>query len=137
MIDLIVVHCSATPPDMDIGADTIRDWHVNDNGWSDIGYHYVIKRNGDMEKGRPDHISGAHVRGHNQGSIGICLIGGVDRDGNPDCNFTQNQFYALEVLLSRLKTDYSNPELKGHRDLDSGKACPSFDVQSWWEETND
>ena len=133
MIDLIVVHCSATPPDMDIDANTIRDWHVNGNGWSDIGYHYVIKRNGDIEKGRPDHISGAHVKGHNKGSLGICLVGGVDKDNKPDCNFTQNQFYALEVLLSRLKDDHNNPEIVGHRDLDRGKACPSFEVASKYE----
>ena len=131
MINLIVVHCSVTPPDMDIDANTIRDWHVNDNGWSDIGYHYVIKRNGDIEKGRPDHISGAHVKGHNEGSLGICLVGGVDKDNNADCNFTQNQFYSLESLLARLKSEYNNPEIKGHRDLDNGKACPSFDVESF------
>lgn len=134
MINLIVVHCSATPPDMDIDTNTIRDWHVNGNGWSDIGYHYVIKRNGDIEKGRPDHISGAHVKGHNKGSLGICLVGGVDKDNNADCNFTQNQFYALEVLLSRLKDDHNNPKIVGHRDLDNGKACPSFDVQSFMGE---
>lgn len=135
MIGLIVVHCSATPPDMDIGADDIRRWHVQGNGWSDIGYHYIIKRNGDIEKGRPDHISGAHVKGHNKGSLGVCLVGGVDKDNNADCNFTQNQFYALGVLLNRLKTDYDNPEIMGHRELDSGKACPSFDVQAFLGET--
>ena len=130
MIELIVVHCSATPPDMDIGVAEIDKWH-RERGFNGCGYHYVIKRNGDIEKGRPDHVSGAHVKGHNEKSLGICLVGGVDKDNNADCNFTQNQFYALEVLLSRLKDDYNNPKIVGHRDLDNGKACPSFDVKSF------
>lgn len=133
MINLIVVHCSATPPSMDIDAPTIRKWHT-DNGWSDIGYHYVIKRNGDIEKGRPDHIQGAHVKGHNKNSLGVCLVGGVNEGNSPDCNFTRGQFYSLEVLVTKLSETHGNACIIGHRQLDPSKACPSFDVESWWAE---
>jgi len=84
IIDTVIVHCSATKPSMDIGVDVIRQWHMN-KGWSDIGYHYVIRRNGAVELGRDldkdgdvDEEIGAHAYGHNATSIGICLIGGVD-----------------------------------------------------------
>jgi len=94
-INLIVVHASYTPPSMDIGAETIRDWHVNDNGWDDIGYHYVITRAGEVEVGRPLEMAGAHVRGHNDDSIGVCLIGGMAEDeSTPECNFTHWQWDA-------------------------------------------
>ena len=78
---------------MDIDAETIRDWHVNGNGWSDIGYHYVIKRNGLVEAGRPVSISGAHAKGHNADSIGICLVGGMLEDmSKADANFSLAQY---------------------------------------------
>ena len=79
-IDHIIVHCSYTPPSMDIGAETIREWHTlpkpKGRGWSDIGYHWVIRRNGTVEAGRSEERAGAHAKGYNQDSIGICLIGG-------------------------------------------------------------
>ena len=127
----IIVHCSYTPPSMDIGVDTIKDWHVNDNGWSDIGYHYVIRRNGKIEPGRPVEQAGAHVRGHNRDSIGICLIGGMteDRSGS-DCNFTRWQWLALGSLIDSLETEYGRLECYGHRDFDN-KDCPCFDMQVW------
>ena len=80
-IDAIVIHCSYTPPSMDIGVREIYDWHVNDNGWKDIGYHYVIRRNGNIEIGRPEHTPGAHVAGHNHNTIGLCLVGAKARQG--------------------------------------------------------
>ena len=73
-IKQIVVHCTASPDHMDIGANTIRQWHL-DRGWSDNGYHYVVRRNGEIEKGRPDRIPGAHARGVNRTSIGIVWVG--------------------------------------------------------------
>lgn len=133
MIDLIVVHCSATSPGMDIGADIIRKWHVQGNGWKDIGYHYVIRRNGEIEKGREENISGAHVRGRNTGSLGICLVGGINENGKADCNFTISQFESLKKLLVQLSVKYNNPRITGHRMLDNGKECPSFDVEAWWD----
>lgn len=130
-IKLIVVHCAATPPDMDIGANEIRKWHT-DKGWSDIGYHYVIRRNGDVETGRPESVKGAHVYGYNTNSLGVCMVGGVDAKNKPDANFTANQYAALERTLHSLTAKYPDAEVAGHRDFDSGKACPSFDVNAFW-----
>jgi N-acetyl-anhydromuramyl-L-alanine amidase AmpD len=124
----IIVHCSATPLEMDIGAKEIKGWHTS-KGWSDIGYHYVIRRDGDIETGRPIEKIGSHVRGRNRKSIGICLIGGVDGSKRPDANFTLNQYQALHSLISLLRNKYGDLELHGHRDY-STKACPSFNVQA-------
>lgn len=74
----IVVHCSATTPGMDIGAAEIRDWHVNENSWDDIGYHIVIRRDGTIEMGRQEGAQGAHAAGYNHDSFAICLVGGID-----------------------------------------------------------
>jgi N-acetylmuramoyl-L-alanine amidase len=88
--DLLVVHCAATKASMDIGAKEIRRWH-KDRGWDDIGYHYVIRRNGDVEIGRPENAVGAHVAGKNSTSVGICLVGGIDDAGKPKANFTKGE----------------------------------------------
>ena len=74
-IDKIIIHCSATPKHKDFSAETIRDWHVKGNGWDDIGYHYVVRLDGSLEYGRPVQVPGAHCRGENKSSIGICDIG--------------------------------------------------------------
>tara|TARA_R110000796_G_scaffold251614_1_gene383484 strand:- start:47 stop:472 length:426 start_codon:yes stop_codon:yes gene_type:complete len=137
-IKLIAVHCAATPPDMDIGADEIRQWHI-DKDWLDIGYHYVIRRSGVIELGRDldgdgeveDEV-GAHIYGHNKNSLGICMVGGVDINGKPDANFTMNQYAALERTLHLLTAAHPEAEVDGHRSFDSGKACPSFDVKAFW-----
>ena len=133
-INLIVVHCSATPPSMDIGVDTIRRWHTK-KGWSDCGYHYVIKKDGSIEKGRPIHRQGAHAKGYNKNSIGICLIGGCDDSMNPEDNKTEEQVESLHMLLGGLYFQYKAPDIIGHNEV-SSKACPSFDVQNWLEEIN-
>ena len=143
-INMIVIHCSATPPSADIGVDEIRGWHVNGNGWSDIGYHYVIKRNGTIEEGRPVERSGAHARGNNANSIGVCMVGGVDAGGAADCNFTKAQWESLDSCISSLSSAYGPVEIVGHRDLSPDlngdgtidaserlKACPTFDVSAW------
>ena len=131
-INKIIIHCSATNPNMDIGSNEIKKWHT-DRGWLDIGYHYVIRRNGDIENGRNISIQGAHARGYNSDSVGICLVGGIDSDGLPDSNFTRWQLDSLETLVSKLKNKYHVDDLDiiGHRDV-SIKACPCFDVQAWW-----
>lgn len=117
---------------MDIDADTIRKWH-RDRGWRDIGYHHVIKRDGTLEIGRPPMAVGAHAKGFNQVSVGICLIGGIDVMGDPDANFTRAQYNRLEKLLRALKQAYPEAAVVGHRDLPGvNKACPSFDVKAWW-----
>ena len=130
-INRIVVHCSATPPDMDIGVDEIREWHLA-RGWSDVGYHAVIRQNGRLEKGRNIGTPGAHARGYNKNSIGICLIGGVDCGGNPQKNYTDGQIRALRNLINLLLILFPDAELCGHNDLTSKKACPCFDVKDWY-----
>lgn len=128
-IDKVIVHCAATKPSMDIDAATIKRWHTEERGWSDIGYHWVIKRSGDIEVGREEKIAGAHARGHNGSSIGICLIGGIDDDGKPEANFTFNQYSSLEFLIKDMKDRYPGVEVIGHRDV-SDKDCPCFDVKA-------
>jgi len=127
-INRIIIHCSATPEGRDIDAATIKDWHVNGNGWSDIGYHYCIKLDGTLETGRSIDKVGAHVKGHNKDSIGICYIGGVDKDGKPKDTMTPEQestmreiIFALRIVADRDMT------LHGHNEY-SSKACPSFKV---------
>ena len=86
--EMIVIHCAATKPSMDIGASEIKKWHVDDNGWDDIGYHYIIKRGGLVEVGRPEAFQGSHAPAANSKSIGICLVGGMSEDGDAENNFT-------------------------------------------------
>ncbi|QLI47572.1 N-acetylmuramoyl-L-alanine amidase [Pseudomonas phage vB_PsyP_3MF5] len=126
----LVVHCAATKPSMDIGLREIRQWH-RQRGWLDIGYHFVIRRDGTVETGRPVNTIGAHVEGHNYESVGVCLVGGINTTGAPENNFTDSQFKTLRELLDKLKVDYPSAKIVGHRDLDPNKACPSFDVASW------
>lgn len=129
IITELVVHCSATKPDQDIGVAEIRDWHVGQNGWNDVGYHYVIRRDGKIEVGRYIDEVGAHAKGHNENSVGICMVGGINSNGNPDANFTFKQYDALHQLLLTLCHNYDRPKILGHRDLpDVSKACPSFDA---------
>jgi N-acetyl-anhydromuramyl-L-alanine amidase AmpD len=132
----LTIHCSATPGNSTATIETVRRWHVEDNGWSDIGYHFVIERNGSIEDGRPLTRQGAHTYGHNQDNIGICLMGGVDSQMNPEDNFTDVQWDALRYLISYLSGIYGIKEenIKGHRDWGAKKACPSFDVKSKLEE---
>jgi N-acetyl-anhydromuramyl-L-alanine amidase AmpD len=131
-IKRIIIHCSATSPDADIGADEIRQWH-KDKGWSDIGYHGVIRRNGALENGRPIEKKGAHAKGYNDDSLGYCLAGGIDKDGNPDCNYTRAQWMTLDRLVETLEYEFPDAEFEGHRDLPGvTKACPCFDVKSWY-----
>jgi N-acetylmuramoyl-L-alanine amidase len=129
-IDKVIIHCSATKPSMDIGAEVIRGWHLK-RGWKDIGYHFVIKRNGEIEDGRPLEQVGAHVSGYNTGSIGICLVGGVsEKNVNiAEDNFTELQWRSLRNLLKIIKADYRNATIHGHNEFSPQKACPSFNVQ--------
>jgi hypothetical protein len=134
VINRIVIHCADTPADMDIGAAEIRRWHVEENGWKDIGYSHVIRRNGVIELGRDldgdgdvlDEV-GAHVAGFNTGSLGICLVG-----GKGGANFTREQWASLESLIGSLLALFPGAQVCGHRDLDKGKTCPNFDVRAWW-----
>jgi len=129
----IVIHCAATKLTQDIGAEDIKKWHVSGNGWQDIGYHYVIRLDGSIEKGRDIGIAGAHCRGHNFKSVGICLVGGLDENMNPCDNYTNHQYKALRQLLRFLVITFPGSAILGHRDV-SGvrKTCPNFDVKGWY-----
>ena len=128
-INQIIVHCTATPEGRDIDAATIKKWHVEDNGWSDIGYHWVIRLDGKIEKGRTESISGAHAKGHNDNSIGVVYVGGCDAQMKPKDTRTNAQKETLKCLLQDLKGRYPNAEIIGHRDV-SSKECPSFDAKT-------
>lgn len=129
IIETIIIHCSDTYASMDIDAETIRGWHVNERKWSDIGYHYVIKRDGNIEKGRDDITPGAHARGYNHDSLGVCMVGGKGENNKPESNFTAAQWTALLELCTNLKFKY-NAEIIGHCDV-SKKTCPNFNAKDW------
>ena len=131
-INKIILHCSATPEYRDVSVDTIRQWHL-DKGWSDIGYHYVIELDGTIKEGRPVERQGAHVRGLNKSSIGICYVGGCDANMKPKDTRTIAQKEALVCLILDLMNRYINSTLHGHNEF-SSKACPSFDVQKEYKE---
>lgn len=125
-INKIIVHCSATREGQDISAATIRDWHLG-RGWSDIGYHFIIGLDGRIEYGRPVEKPGAHTRGHNKRSIGVCYIGGVDEKLKAKDTRTEKQKDSLIVLLATLKRLHPEAVIHSHSDF-SPKACPSFDA---------
>ncbi len=126
-IDEIIVHCSATPEGKDYTIADITSWHIA-RGFSTIGYHYVVYRDGSIHLGRDVNVSGAHCTGHNSHSIGICYIGGCAVDGKtPKDTRTNAQKAALEIALRRLRTLYPSAKIHGHRDF-ANKACPSFDA---------
>lgn len=133
-VGFIVVHCSATRPSQDFDVDDIRRMHLQ-RGFFDVGYHYVIKRDGTVQPGRPLDRQGAHVSGYNHLSVGVCLIGGVTEDDVTvaENNFTPEQFAALRRVLADLKANrFPHAEILGHRDMPHvHKACPSFDVRAW------
>ena len=131
--EYIVIHCSATKPSMDVDAETIRNWHVNERGWRDIGYHKVIKRNGDVEDGRDVRDSGAHAAGYNSKSVGVCMVGGMAEDNSAENNFTAQQWTALLDLVKQIKVNYPEANVIGHNEI-SDKACPSFEEQQWKNE---
>ena len=127
--DAIFVHCSATKPEMDIGVETIRMWHKQ-QGWLDVGYHFIIKRDGTVEEGRQVNVVGSHVKDWNSRSVGVCLVGGIDANGRFEANFTPAQMNSLRNKLDDLKVLYPQAEIKAHHDV-APKACPSFNLQRW------
>ncbi|MEZ8943693.1 N-acetylmuramoyl-L-alanine amidase [Vibrio sp. 10N.247.311.12] len=127
----ITVHCSATPPQQDVGVAEIRQWHKK-RGWRDVGYHFVIRRNGDVQLGRPLSQTGAHVKGHNKGNIGVCLVGGCNAELQPEDNFTLAQRKALFGLMAALQEQFliSDENVKGHKDWGVNKACPVLKIKA-------
>ena len=135
-IDLIVVHCSATRSDSPTSLEAITAWHQA-RGFATIGYHYYITRDGELHCGRPLHQVGAHAAGYNRHSIGVCYEGGLTADGTPADTRTPEQRDTLCRLLQRLKKDYPDALVKGHRDLPGvKKECPCFDVAEEYDHTS-
>jgi N-acetylmuramoyl-L-alanine amidase len=120
-INKIIIHCSDSPQGRGDDINTIREWHL-ERGFKDVGYHYVILENGDVQKGREHSIAGAHAKGFNSKSLGICLIG-ID-------SFTEEQYESLAVLIKKLMLKYEINEknVLGHYMVSDSKTCPNFNV---------
>lgn len=127
-IERIIIHCSATPYGKNVSAKDIDRYHKS-LGWAGIGYHYVICFDGSVHIGRPVAQVGAHCKGFNQTSIGICYIGGLDADGKPADTRTEAQIAALISLVRELKAAYPSATVHGHNEF-CNKACPCFNVQT-------
>lgn len=142
--DTIVFHCSATRPSQNIGRREIEEWHLA-KGWSGIGYHFVIMRDGTLQKGREIDEVGAHVAGANSHTLGVCLVGGLGENGQAFADapqmFTLAQWDTARALMSYLRKMYPNARVCGHRDLSPDlnkdgkiqqsewlKTCPGFDA---------
>ena len=122
-INYLIIHCSDTGNNNNIDASIIHKMHIN-FGWEGIGYHKVILRSGKIENGRPEFWIGAHVKGKNKNSLGVCLIG-TDK-------FTNEQFLSLKKVLLKWKKKYPNAQIIGHRDaVVTSKTCPNFNVRKW------
>jgi len=130
-INKIIVHCSDSPDFRDIGVDEIRRWHVDGNGWSDIGYHFVITRSAQIQIGRSVDVVGAHTRGQNADSIGVCWVG---RDKPTDA-----QYMALVGLIVSLLEKFSLDKSKvmGHFEYDNKKTCPNLDMEKLRREVSE
>jgi len=125
-INKIIIHCSATPEGRKTSAQEIKSWHL-ERGFSDIGYHYIVHLDGSISYGRNIDKIGAHSRGQNKMSIGVCYIGGLDECLDPKDTRTPQQKESLLILLKTLKKLHSKAVIYGHRDF-SEKACPSFNA---------
>lgn len=131
-IEYIAVHCAATKPSMTVDIERIKEWHLK-RGFSDVGYHFYIRQDGSLEYGRPVYKIGAHVKGYNSVSIGVCYEGGINEAGEAEDTRTPEQKRTLIDLLTELKICYNNAIIQGHRDFGANKACPSFDAKSEYE----
>ena len=121
-IKALIVHASASPDGRDDRAEDIHRWH-HERGWDGIGYHYVIDRDGTIEFGRPWYWMGAHVRGNNANTLGICLIGTEE--------FTEAQHDSLQAIIQRERDNHPDAIVRGHNDYDKRKADPNFNVSEW------
>lgn len=133
-IDTIFMHYTATYDDDDIGRDEIDQMHKA-NGWNGIGYHFVIRLDGTVEKGRPVEQVGAHVKGHNEDSLGIVLVGGLRRETGPDIGVdtrTPEQKASAKMLVSKIMEFFPIKEVRGHMDV-AATQCPAYDAGAWWQ----
>ena len=129
----LIIHCTATRAEWwktrtaNQKVREVRKWHVEDRGWSDIGYHFLIDRDGTVVEGRPVERSGAHTKGHNKGSIGIALFGGHGGSENDlfSDHFTPEQEAALRDLIDKLQSRFGALKVSGHNQY-AAKACPCF-----------
>jgi len=140
-INEIIIHCTATTPNWwanksaQAKVDEVRRWH-RDRGWSDIGYHYLIDRNGQVVEGRPVEKTGAHVKGHNTGTIGISLFGGHESSANDNFedHFTEHQDQSLRRLIDDLRQRFPDiTKIVGHNQY-ATKGCPGFSVPAWLDQ---
>ena len=129
----IIIHCSATPADMHSGwtaqqwREEINRWHKA-KSWKMIGYHFVIARDGSSAPGRPMSMQGAHVKGHNKNTLGICLIGPGSPIAEFEDSFTQAQLDSLVALIAKIEVEHGRMKLSGHNDYTDAKTCPGFKV---------
>jgi len=129
-VKYIVVHCSATYPGQPCDAEIINDWHYK-KGYFMIGYHYVVMPDGEVQHGRPLFYQGAHAKGYNHCSVGVCYVGGLNADGETADTRTEAQKASLLRLLKYLKKKFPQARIVGHRELYKGKACPCFDATAY------
>ena len=128
-IDYIIVHCTATKEGNEVSVDEIRSWHKQ-RGWSDIGYHYVVCLNGEVNDGRDVDISGAHARNYNSNSVGVVYVGGLDKSGKAKDTRTEAQKEGLLELLKELRKLYPDAKIMGHYDTSPDKNGNGV-VDSW------
>ena len=126
-IEKIIIHCSATVEGVNVSTSTIKRWHVQGRGWSDIGYHYIIPLDGEIEYGRELARSGAHCKGENENSIGICYIGGLSDKKRAKDTRTEAQKEALVNILKTLTHIYPEATIHSHFEY-ANKACPCFNA---------
>ena len=137
-ISMIVVHCSAVRPYQTSSAKQIDEWHkrrvTHGIHWKGIGYHYVVRRDGSIENGRPLTEPGSHVEGHNKHTIGVCYEGGLDVKGKKVDTRTPAQVESLRKILEELHQQFPKAVIVGHRDLDPTRKCPCYDVvKEYWD----
>lgn len=123
----IIIHCSATTEGRNYTVSDIDRWHRK-QGYRCIGYHFVIYRDGSIHVGRAKNQMGAHCRGHNAISLGVCYIGGLAVDGKPKDTRTPQQKASLRALIAQLREEYPEATIHGHNEF-AAKACPCFDVK--------
>lgn len=130
----VILHCSATPEGKDFTVETIDKWH-KERKFSCIGYQYVIYRDGTIHQGRPEETVGAHCTDYNSISVGVCYIGGTDKNGKAKDTRTKEQKETLYELVEYLLKKYNLriTDVYGHRDF-ANKACPSFSTQQFRDE---
>lgn len=121
-IKSIIIHCTASPDYLDIGASTIKKWHL-ERGWNDIGYHYVIRRNGEIEKGREDSVVGSHAKGANSNSIGVVWVG----TNVPSPEQEKSLFSLIHFLMGKYNIKIEN--VLGHCEaVKTDKTCPNLNM---------